>query len=237
MSPTSKSPLNLDALSDLHRDVLAEPVPPSMLQAADRIVALRQQSGHAVRWASITASVVLAFGVGWLSHDQWVHPASPLLIQSQIQHEFVRQAGLAHAVYLPERRHPVEVAASEQEHLVQWLSKRVGKPLKVPNLSSLGYELVGGRLLPGDMGARAQFMFQNQQGQRITLYLGSMDKQHEGIDLPETQFRYEAGGPAPSFYWMDQGFGCALTGQIPKESLMVLAESVYQQLWPETSTH
>jgi anti-sigma factor RsiW len=73
----------------------------------------------------------------------------------------LRQAGFAHAVYLPEKRHPVEVAAAEQDHMVQWLSKRLGKPLKIPQLGAQGFELVGGRLLPGDSGARAQFMFQN----------------------------------------------------------------------------
>jgi anti-sigma factor RsiW len=35
---------------------------------------------------------------------------------------FVRQAAVAYAVYQPEQRHPVEVAADQQEHLVQWLS-------------------------------------------------------------------------------------------------------------------
>ena len=44
---------------------------------------------------------------------------------------------------------------------MQWLSRRLGKPLKVPVLAAQGYELMGGRLLPGDNGARAQFMFQN----------------------------------------------------------------------------
>ena len=75
--------------------------------------------------------------------------------------EFVRQAAGVHAVYQPEQRHPVEVGAARQDHLVQWLSKRLGRPLKVPVLSTQGFELVGGRLLPGDASARAQFMYQN----------------------------------------------------------------------------
>ena len=48
----------------------------------------------------------------------------------------LRSAALvAYAVYAPEVRHPVEVAATQQEHLVQWLSKRLGRPLKVPDLT------------------------------------------------------------------------------------------------------
>jgi anti-sigma factor RsiW len=127
----------------------------------------------------------------------------------------------------------VEVAASEQEHLVQWLSKRLGKPLKVPNLSAQGFELVGGRLLPGDIGARAQFMFQNAQGQRITLYLGVVDQKPGKSDMPdtrETRFRFEPDGAVPSFYWFDHGFGYALAGQMDREKLMQVATLVYQQL-------
>ena len=43
-------------------------------------------------------------------------------------------------------RHPVEVAAAQQEHLGQWLSKHLGRPLKAPDFSTQGYELVGERL-------------------------------------------------------------------------------------------
>ena len=40
----------------------------------------------------------------------------------------------AHSVYVPEVRHPVEVRA-EEEHLVRWLTKRVGAPMCAPRRS------------------------------------------------------------------------------------------------------
>lgn len=225
-------------LSDLHRSVLDEPVPPAMLQAAGRLTSLQRQLNSGWRLAGIAAGVMLAFGLGWISHGQVVSTqvSSATPTRGMVRHEFVRQAVFAHAVYLPEKRHPVEVAASEQEHLVQWLSKRVGKPLKIPNLSTQGFELVGGRLLPGDIGARAQFMFQNAEGQRITLYLGVVDRQPDKAHTPdapdtrETRFQFESDGAIPSFYWFDQGFGYALAGQVGREKLMNLATLVYQQL-------
>lgn len=225
-------------LGDLHRSVLNEPVPPAMLQAAMRLATVQHQMNSGWRYAGIAAGVVLAFGLGWISHGQVVSTqvSSAAPTKGMVQHEFVRQAVFAHAVYLPEKRHPVEVAASEQEHLVQWLSKRVGRPLKVPNLSTQGFELVGGRLLPGDAGARAQFMFQNAEGQRITLYLGAVDRQPDKPHTPdapgtrETRFRFENDGAIPSFYWFDQGFGYALAGQVGRDKLMNLATLVYQQL-------
>jgi len=219
-------------LRELHRNVLDEPVPASLLQAAGRFSSMQQHMNTGWRQAGIAASVVLAFGVGWISHGELVaNPApSAILAKAMARHEFVRQASFAYAVYMPEQRHPVEVTAAEQDHLVQWLSKRLGRPLKVPDLSAQGYELVGGRLLPGEMGARAQFMFQNAEGQRITLYLGAVDKKTDKVDQGETGFRYESDGPVSSFYWFDEGFGCALSGQINREKLIALATRVYQQL-------
>ena len=118
---------------------------------------------------------------------------------------------------------------------MQWLSRRLGKPLKVPVLAAQGYELMGGRLLPGDSGARAQFMFQNPGGSRVTLYLGAINDPAPGTgalknDTAQTAFRYGADGPVSSFYWIDQGFGYALSGEIAREELMRLAQLVYQQL-------
>ena len=40
-----------------------------------------------------------------------------------------------------------------------WLTKRLGAPVSAPSLSALGYELVGGRLLPGGAGPVALFMY------------------------------------------------------------------------------
>jgi anti-sigma factor RsiW len=219
-------------LQALHQDVLSEPIPPSLRQVAEQLS--RQQQHREANWrlAGMAASAFLAFGLGWIANSQLagIQASSPQLARGIAQREFVRQAGFAHSVYMPEKRHPVEVTASEQDHLVQWLSKRVGRPLKVPQLSSMGYELVGGRLLPGDVGARAQFMFQDAQGQRITMYLGAIDHKEARANKDETGFRYESGGGVPSFYWVDKGFGYALTGQIDRERLMALATLVYQQL-------
>jgi anti-sigma factor RsiW len=220
-----------EALRGLHRQVLDEPTPSTLLAAAQRTVAAQQTVDQWWRWGGMAAGLVMAFGVGWLAHGQWpVQQPSAALANAPAAQNFVRQASLAHAVYSPEVRHPVEVTAAEQEHLVQWLSKRVGKPLKVPNLGSEGFELVGGRLLPGEASARAQFMFQNPAGTRVTLYLGAVSPTPQGPNTQETAFRFISDGPAPSFYWVDQGFGYALSGPLPREALMKLAQAVYQQL-------
>jgi len=233
MNPQTKAKLDAwrgqrAALKQLHRDLLNEPVPESMAQRARELaagVAQRQQWG---RFAGRAAVVLLAFTAGWAGRSVLpIGPGTTLSTVAQAR-DFAHQAALAHAVFLPEVRHPVEVAAAEQAHLVQWLSKRVGRALTVPVLSDQGYQLMGGRLLPGDTAAaRAQFMYQDTGGQRITLYLGALGKAESAREIA---FRFADKDGIPTFYWVDQGFGYALAGQLSRAELLRLATSVHDQL-------
>jgi anti-sigma factor RsiW len=216
-----------EALKALHADVLDEAIPEHLLHAADQLQHRKRHLAQWTRWGGMAAAVLVAFGLGWGGRMQW--EASGFSPNARPVLAFAHQAAVAHAVYMPEVRHPVEVDATQQQHLVQWLSKRLNRPLKVPNLTSAGYELVGGRLLPGDGGARAQFMYQNAAGERVTLYLGAIDgARQKGLD--ETAFRFSNEGGIATFYWVDQGFGCALSGKLPRQTMLQLSEVVYKQL-------
>jgi len=232
--PNESEPVEvaLDAsLRELHRDVLAEPVPPSLRDAALRLEKVQRDAANNRHWGGIAASLVLSVGVGWFSHGFMLeHGNAGRQAKVSVEREFVRQASFAHDVYLPEKRHPVEVTAAEHEHLVLWLSKRLGKPLQIPKLNAQGFELVGGRLLPGETGARAQFMFQDAQGRRLTLYMGALEAAPAHMGSQSAQFRFEPGGAVPSFYWVEGGFGYALSGLVDKATLMALASNVYSQI-------
>jgi anti-sigma factor RsiW len=121
----------------------------------------------------------------------------------------------------------VAVAADQEAHLVTWLSKRLGADLKVPQLSALGYGLVGGRLLPGEHGPVAQFMYQDGKGQRLTLYVRT-----NAEDTQETAFRYARDNNVGVFYWLDHKLGYALSGEMDKAELLKVATAVYRQLNP-----
>jgi anti-sigma factor RsiW len=136
------------------------------------------------------------------------------------------RAARAHLVYSPEVRHPVEVDAKEHEHLVKWLSKRLDYPLKVPVLSTEGFELLGGRLLPGGEGQPvAQFMYQDASGKRLTLYI-TRSKKGDAL----TAFRFAKEGNVSVFYWIDNDCGYALSGELDKPALARVASLVYKQL-------
>ncbi len=220
-----------DALRQMEADRPGQSLPPAMAQAAKRLDAAQLQSQRMLRLGGMAAGLVLAFGLGWTvrgpSEVPDIAAQRPAGGHPQVEpaRQFARQAAVAHAVYQPEQRHPVEVGADQEAHLVQWLSKRLGRSLKLPDLQAQGYALVGGRLLPGDEGARAQFMYQNPQGERVTLYLGALPSSGA-----ETAFRFHAEGPVPAFYWVDQGFGYALSGPLSRQALLGLATAVHRQL-------
>jgi anti-sigma factor RsiW len=218
------------AIRDRYAGVHGREFSASLLATAERAERVHARTSQWWRWGGMAASVLLAFGMGWFAGGQWrISKAGAGVAHVEPARQFAQQAAMAYAVFQPEVRHPVEVTAAQQDHLVQWLSKRLGRQLKVPMLTAQGYELVGGRLLPGDDGARAQFMYQNSAGQRITLYLGAV-KPGAGGDVRETAFRFLEDGPVPGFYWVDQGFGYAISGDLPRPALQELARVVYGQL-------
>lgn len=106
-----------------------------------------------------------------------------------------------------------------------WLSKRLGTPLKPPHLSQTGYDLLGGRLLPGGDGPVAQFMYQDSQGRRLALYVRVAAK-----DSGETAFRFLQQNKIGVFYWIDGKFGYALSGEMDKVELLSIAIAVYAEL-------
>lgn len=214
------------ALCALYAPVLDEPIPDALRALASSPTAAVDQpkKPFLARWAleRIAAGLLMALlgGVaGWLAHEQY--PAARVAQSVPLSH----QAAVAHVVFSPDARRPVEVSAAQEDQLVAWLSKRLGTPVRPPKLGGLGYELVGGRLLPGNSGPVAQFMYQDSRAQRLTLYVTT-----ENVGQRDSAFRFAQEGKINVFYWVDGQFGYALSGDIAKSDLAGVAMAVYQQL-------
>ena len=205
-----------EALHDLYDPILSEPHAIGIAAPAPLMARLR--------WSfALAATLLVGIVIGAVGGNAWRTEAArgaPL----------ARQATLAYAAYQPEIRHPVEVSAAEEQHLVAWLSKRLTAPLKVPVLASAGYRLLGGRLLPatarGDSSPVAQLMYENAQGKRLTLLVKRDDSN------TDTAFRFLKEGNTQVFYWVDRPFGYALAGELSREELQPLAQLVYRQINP-----
>lgn len=197
--------------------VLNEPLPIHLVRASRRLPVRTPYKAVAAAMA-LVASGLVGYGVGVERSMESIQPmaaAQPL----------VRDAAIAHAVFTPEVRHPVEVEAADAEHLVKWLSKRVGTALQAPDFSGQGFDLLGGRLLSGGSGPVAQFMYQDGIGRRVTLYV-----RRAVADNQETAFRHVTENGVDVFYWIDRDFGYALSGQIAPADIRKLAGTAYQQL-------
>ena len=165
------------------------------------------------------AALLLAVGaaVGWLGRDLFAHDTG----------ELVASAVSAHRVYVVEVRHPVEVAGDQSEHLATWLSKRLDRPLRIPSLDAAGYKLVGGRLLPAELGAAAQFMYEAADGRRVTLYCRPEERRDE------TAFRIARSDGVSALTWRGYGLAWALVAELDPDSLMQLAHHVEAGLAPD----
>ena len=219
-----------EALRALFDDSLEEPVPERLRDALRGSARLRRMRPYAIA----AGLAVVGLGVGMVAG---VHLNQGAATQAAAASgTLARSAAIAHATYSPEVRHPVEVGADQEAHLVAWLSKRLGTPVRAPKLEAAGYSLVGGRLLPGDGVSRegatpppvAQFMYQCKAGTRVTLYVST------GVtDHGESAFRYEREGNVGVFYWIDRTQGYALSSaDIDKDTLLTVANVAYKQLNP-----
>src|ERR1700741_4495101 len=88
-----------DALRQLHREVLDEPVPPGLLAAAGLVAGQHARQARWMRWGGMAAGVVVAFAAGWLANNQWVSQTGSSIARGPATREFVRAAAVAHAVY------------------------------------------------------------------------------------------------------------------------------------------
>jgi anti-sigma factor RsiW len=179
------------------------------------------------RLLAAAASVILLLGggaAGWVAHD--LVPGRLPFGQQVAVARTAADAISAHRIFVVETAHPVEVGAAQEQHLVQWLSRRLKHKLIVPDLARQGYVLMGGRLLPAGSEAAAQFMYESSAGARLTVYVRAM----EGND---TQFRFVSAPGLGAFSWIDQGLGFAIVGALDRDQLLALADSVYLQLDPD----
>lgn len=203
------------ALRALYGPVADEPLPDRLLAplAAAR-AAIRAAPFPLWRAAAALALLTLGFGAGW-GGARWY--------QARDASSLATAAMAGFATYAVEVLHPVEVAADDEAHLLQWLSKRLGTPIRAPDLAADGFSLIGGRLLPGTAAPAGLLMYEDDLGRRLALYLTRSDGQETDLAFAE-----ESGRQA--FWWVDGGLGCALAGDLPRDTLRRLAISAYHDL-------
>jgi anti-sigma factor RsiW len=212
------------ALRDAFDLLLDEPIPERLLAAAvapppgPSGAARGSRTRRALPFAfGIAATLIVGFSLGWLVRDA-------LIERSGTPTSFARQAAFAHALYAADANRPVEIWANEEKRLVGWLTKRLGFQVHAPDLTSVGYLLVGGRLVAGNEKPTALLMYENADKERLSLQV----RKASGSD--ETAFRYAHENGVGVFYWIDDACGYALSGTADRSQLLKVAHVVYGQL-------
>jgi anti-sigma factor RsiW len=206
-----------ETLRDQLASKAAEPVPARL--RISNVRAVRGQSRlRQLRMIAASAAWLFAgAAIGWIAKSDWSAPRPVPAVM-------VSDAISAYRTFVVDASHPVEVKATEGDHLVEWLSNRLGQPIKAPDLTAFGFRLMGGRLLPASTsGIAAQLMYDDDHGTRLTLYLRNGER-------GETAYRFVQEGNVSAFYWIDQGLGFALSAAAARERLLPIVEAVYHQV-------
>ena len=194
--------------------------PPFTVREPSAIAAPR--GGRGAWWGMAVAASLLVFvaggSSGWLLRDRMGGRTEPPTAA------FIADAVAAHRVFSVEVRHPVEIGVDEEAHLVNWLSKRLGKNMRCPKVTRGGYELIGGRLLADSVGPVAMYMYEDAAGRRITLYI------RPSPNTSGSAFRFAQDGGVRALYWQDNGLALAVAGEADRDTLSGIAEEVYGAL-------
>ncbi len=194
-------------------DVVDEPVPQALLGTAQKF-STRRRWPYAAMAASV-ALLVLGGTAGWFSALQSVTAQNVNL---------ANRATVAHFAYAAEKRHMVEVPASDKEHLQAWLSKRVGTDFVIPDLVAAGFPLLGGRLLADENSPAGQLMYEAADKRRLTIFVAANPS---GKDEPE-QWTWK--DKLVTCFWREGKLALAVTGEMSDEEMTGLAKSIYDQM-------
>jgi anti-sigma factor RsiW len=197
----------------------SEPIPPELNLSRLLEARLRRRQG----WWRLAASIVLCLGfggaVGWYVGSG----SSPSRIELAVS--LLQQEALAsHTVYAADRRHPIEVAATDRDHLTTWLSNRLHRTVVPPDLSASGYRLLGGRLLATEHGgAAALFVYDDSQGDRLSVVMRPMapELHAKRVDMSL--------GAVNGCSWIDRGMGYAVVAAASDEELDKVSEQITRQ--------
>ncbi len=201
------------ALHRTYDGILSDPIPSDLLKVARSLPQSRNRwsMAQAAAAAGIVALLVGGAG-GW-----FLHPAGQTVGESLADTSLDN-----YQVYATDFRHPVEVAASDKDHLQMWLSKRIGVKFSVPDLQDKGYTLLGGRLLADNGKPAGLLVYEDANKQRMSVFFAANDARNEAPMMVKQR------GNVVTCYWVESDMIYAVAGEQPTDTMVSLANAVHE---------
>ncbi|MDX7951896.1 hypothetical protein P7D22_12015 [Lichenihabitans sp. Uapishka_5] len=152
--------------------------------------------------------------------ENWL-PATPRMGQMRRVAERTIEA---HRTFSVDPDRPVEITDQPAGALAAWFRHHVAVPVRVPDLTKLGWTLRGGRVVPADQGPAALMVYENAVGDRLSLLVAGVNNPN----LSDTSFALL---PGPTLTWLDGpvGFGLVTSkeGSWLRDNAAALYRAVY----------
>jgi anti-sigma factor RsiW len=163
-------------------------------------------------WPLQTAAAACLVAAGWFGHAEFGGGGALLP-------PYVSEAVGAHRAFADDTLRPVEFSSADAGEALAWISTKMGYPVRVPSLEPLGVDFVGVRLHGTREGPIAQFIYEDDSGNRMSLMLARHPEGAPAIDFSVAS--YEEGGRVG--YWSDPRFDYALIAKTSDVQIRAMA--------------
>lgn len=119
--------------------------------------------------------------------------------------EYVQDARGAHLLFGATDEYAVEFAAADVGNVLSWLSNRFGSEFPLPDLSEMGAELVGARLLTSRDEPVLHYLYEGSAGERFSLIVKPHDPREPTRSLEIASYHGSEVG-----YWQNTDFDYAV---------------------------
>jgi anti-sigma factor RsiW len=165
-------------------------------------------------WVRQAAAAVVLVSAGWLAHGQYAE-------MNQAPPGYVAEALGAHRVFADDAFRPVEFTLETSDAGLQWASAKLGQPVAIPELGSLGLNLVGFRLHGTAEGPIAQFIYEDAGGNRLSVFVAPHPP-----EVPAYGFTMASFADTRVGYWSDAALDYAVVAETSAPQIEAVASEI-----------
>jgi anti-sigma factor RsiW len=199
LAPYEDDPAETDARTRELTDTLVD-----RLEA--RMAGRRSWRAYLPAYARNTAAAAILVAAGWFGHSAYDYANAPYP-------GYVADAAGAHLVFAEDSHNPAEFSAEALALASKWFAEKLGREVSPPSLDAVGLQLVGGRLLGSQTGPLAQYIYEDDAGERLSLVVKAADTDARRAPTYRTLPQGRAS------YWSDGLFEYALISRYEDPAL------------------